>query len=177
MDYLSQYIVPFSGLDNNEHNFDFVVSDEFFTQFDDSTINGGNINVNLKLLKKTDSLQLKISLKGTVNILCDRCLDYYDQEISFSDMVLVEFGAETNFDSNQDCVLLKKGKTEINIAQLIYEFSHFALPLQHYHPNTKTGETGCNKEMLDILNNYLIDEDDEKIDPRWEKLKDIKNKS
>lgn len=177
MNYLSQYIVPFGGLDNKEDVFDFIVSDEFFAHFEDNTINGGNINVNLKISEKTNSLQLTIALKGTVKVLCDRCLEYYDQAIEFSDIVMVEFGEETNFDTNQECIFLEKGKTEINIAQLIYEFSHFALPLQHYHPDTETGETGCNKEMLEILNNHMIIESEEKIDPRWEKLKEIKNKS
>ncbi len=177
MNYLSQYIVPFHGLENKEHLFSFVVSDEFFAYFDDNVISGGTFNVNLNVLKNSNSLKLTIGLKGIVKILCDRCLEYYDQEIEFSDIVMVEFGEETNFDTNQECVLLKKGKTEINIAQLIYEFAHFALPLQHYHPDTKTGETGCNKEMLDILSNYLTVENEKKIDPRWEKLREIKNKS
>jgi uncharacterized metal-binding protein YceD (DUF177 family) len=177
VNYLSQYIVPFHGLGNKEHVFNFVVTDEFFKHFEDDTINGGNINVNLKVLNNINSLQLIIGLKGKLKVLCDRCLEYYDQEIDFRDFVMVEFGEETNFDTNQECVFLKKGETEINIAQLIYEFTHFALPLQHYHPDTKTGETGCNKEMLDLINKYLTVENDDIIDPRWEKLKEIKNKN
>ena len=169
--------MPLHGLDNKEHSFDFVVTDKFFEYFEDKTINGGNINVNLNVSKKIGSIQLTIALNGTVKVLCDRCLEYYDQNIDFKDIVMVEFGEETNFDTNQECVFLEKSKTEINIAQLIYEFAHFALPLQHYHPDKENGDTGCDKKMLDILENYLIVENEKTLDPRWDKLKEFKNKS
>ena len=174
MNYLSQYIVPFNGLDNKENQFDFVVTDEFFDCFEENTIKGGNIDVSLLLLKKSNSLHLKIHLKGSVKLICDRCLELYEQSIDFMDTIVAEYGEETNFDTNSESVTLEKGKTEINIAQFIYEFAHFGLPLQHYHPDTELGQPGCSKEMLDILNQHLVDEEQEVIDPRWEKLKEIK---
>ncbi len=175
MDYLSQYIVPFYGLDNKSYQFDFVVEDRFFDYFENEIIKGGNIDIKLTLIKKTSTLHLKFNLSGFVKIICDRCLELYDQIIKFENSIVVEFGNETNFDTNKDIVMLDKNKSEINISQFIFEFINFAIPLKHFHPDTKDGNPGCNIEMLEILNKHLIKEDDV-IDSRWEKLKEIKNK-
>ena len=174
MDYLSQYIVPFHGLDGKEHNFDFVVNDEFFKHFEEGIIEGGEVKAQLTVVKKTSGLHLNLNLTGFVKIVCDRCLELYDQEIDFDDSIFVEFGEETDFDTNRDVVTLDKNTSEINISQFIYEFSNFALPFQHYHPDTADGQTGCNKEMLDLINKHLPKEEEEAIDPRWEKLKELK---
>ncbi len=174
MNYLSQYIVPFSGLENKEHVFSFVVEDEFFTFFDDKLIKGAKLDVDLHLVKKAHSLHLKIRLNGYVKLICDRCLEVYNQQINFTDTVNVEFGEETDFDTNSDIVILDKKKSEINISQFIYEFTNFALPLQHYHPQDENGNDTCDVKMIEILNNHLVKEE-EKIDPRWEALKELKN--
>lgn len=174
MDYLSQYIIPFHGLDNKDRCFDFVVKDEFFGYFEEGIIKGGDIDVQVAVVKNSSSISLTISLKGSVKIICDRCLDIYSEKIEFNDKILVELGEETNFDTNRDVVILDKNKSEINIAQFIYEFANFALPLQHYHPDTVDGKLGCNQEMLDLLEKHLLNEEDEVIDPRWDKLKELK---
>ena len=175
MDYLSQYIVPFHGLDNKEACFDFVVNDEFFSYFEEGIIKGGDIDVQIAVVKKSTSLTLTIGLKGAVKIASDRCLEVYSENIEFEDTILVEFGEETDFDTNRDVVILDRNKSEINISQFIYEFANFALPFQHYHPDTADGKLGCNQEMLNLLNEHLLVEE-EIIDPRWEKLKDLKIK-
>ena len=169
--------MPFNGLDNKEKQFDFVVTDEFFEYFEENTIKGGNIDVSLILQKKSHSLHLKIKLNGSVKLICDRCLELYNQDIDFENIIIAQFEDQTNFDTDQDFIIIEEGKTEINIAHFVYEFAHFALPLQHYHPDTDSGESGCSKEMLEVLEKHLIEEKTKVIDPRWEKLYEIKNKS
>jgi uncharacterized metal-binding protein YceD (DUF177 family) len=174
MDYLSQYIVPFHDLNDKQHTFDFVVNNEFFNYFEEGIVKGGDIKVQLTVVKKTSGLHLSFSLSGFVKIICDRCLELYNQDINFEDSIFVEFGEETDFDTNRDVVILDKNTSEINISQFIYEFSNFALPLQHYHPDTADGKPGCNPEMLELLNKHLLKKEDQVIDPRWEKLKELK---
>ncbi len=175
MKLLSQYTVPFNGLDNKDYDFDFTVSDEFFACFENSEIKGGDVDVKLILTKKTHSLELDISVSGKVRIECDRCLDEYYEDIDFSNKIMVEFGEETNFDTDDDFVLLKKGENEINISQFIYEFCHFALPFTRYHHDDENGNSGCNPEMLAILDKHRTTNKQETADPRWAKLTEIKN--
>ncbi len=181
MKYLSQYNIPLNGLDSNkEYQYSFVAGDAFFEAFEKSQIKGGNIDILVKLNKKSTSLHLEINVKGYVMLPCDRCLDNYMQEIDFTDIIAVSLGDETNFDTNDEFVTLDRNANEINISQFIYEFSHFALPFVHYHPADKNGNSTCNPEMLKIIEEYcscndLSDDGIHNIvDARWEKLIEIK---
>jgi uncharacterized protein len=172
---LNQYIVAFNGLDNADYDFDFKVKDEFFTCFENSEIKGGELDVKLILTKKPHSLELNISIKGKVKIICDRCLEEFTEKIKFSDSIPVEFGEVTNFDTDEDFVILSKSENEINISQFIYEFAHFALPFTRTHHNDKSGKSGCNPEMLAIIEKLRPKNEDVEADPRWAKLAEIKN--
>lgn len=174
MNYLSQYNIPFQGLSDQDHVYNFVVEKEFFSFFENSQIKSGDIDIKVSVQKKLTSLSLIFKLKGVVQIECDRCLDLYDQEIDFEEMLVVEFSDETNFDTNHDYVLLDKSESEMDISQFIYEYAHFALPVKHFHPNDENGDPMCNEDMLSILNDHAVVEE-EVIDSRWEKLLEIKN--
>ncbi|HOZ29980.1 MAG TPA: DUF177 domain-containing protein [Bacteroidales bacterium] len=176
MKVLAQYSIPFRELDNSDHEYNFTVSDSFFKCFENSEIFGSDIEVKLILSKKSCSLDLNISLCGKVKIKCDRCLEEYYEDINFNDNIGVEFGDETNFDTNEDYVILDRNANEINISQFVFEFAHFALPLVHYHPNDKDGKSGCNPKMIEALQKYSDPKRIKKADPRWEKLQEIKNK-
>lgn len=177
MDYLNQYIIPFNGLDNNkDYDYSFVVDDIFFSFFEKSIIKGGHIDINVLINKNVTSLNLEIKLKGYIVITCDRCLDDYNQDIEFKDSIFVTFGDETDFDNNEDFVVLDRSINEINISQFIYEFANFALPFAHYHPNDKNGNSTCNPEMLKIIGSHVSQQEDINIiDYRWEKLIEIQN--
>jgi uncharacterized metal-binding protein YceD (DUF177 family) len=175
MTFLNQYTVPFNGLDNTDYDFDFTITDEFFACFEKSEIKGGDVAVKLILTKKTHSLELDITVRGDVKVECDRCLDEYYEEIEFSNKIMVEFGDETNFDTDDDFVFFFYFENEINISQFIYEFCHFALPFTRYHYDDENGNSGCNPEMIAILDKLRTTKTEEIADPRWAKLTEIKN--
>lgn len=174
MSLIDKYIISFNSLKNGKYKFDFQVDDEFFTFFEKSEITGGCFDVEVLFTKNTNSFEMDIHLKGEVKIPCDRCLDKIDEPIDFTDKINVEFGNETNFDTNTDFVLLEYGSQEINISQFIYEFAHFALPLSRKHKDDVNGNSTCNPEMLRILEG-LKPKEKEEIDLRWAKLQELKN--
>ena len=178
MDYLSQYIISFNGLDcGKDYVYEFKVDDVFFSLFEKSEINGGNVDVTVTINKKATSFDLNFELKGKVKVICDRCLEEYLQDIEIKDVVMVKFGNETNFDTDDDFVTIERSATNINISQFIYELAHFALPFVRVHPTDKKGKSQCNPKMLKKLEEYSIKEiETEEIDPRWGKLLEIKNK-
>ncbi len=173
---LDKYIIKFNGLNAGEYDFNFHVDNDFFSNFEKSEITGGNFNVDVLFIRNINSLELKLHLKGNVIIPCDRCLDDINQDIDFCDNIFVEFGEETNFDTNTDYVVLNSGSQEINISQFIYEFAHFALPLSRKHKDDEFGNSTCNPKMIRILKE-LKPKESEKIDLRWAKLQEIKNNS
>lgn len=174
MDFLKQYNIDFQGLDNDkEYEFTFDVNKEFFEIMKNPAILGGDVSVSVLLTKKSDSLFLRIEISGFLITTCSRCLDELSQEVDHSDTIAVRFGDENSFDTNEPYVTIERNANSINISHFIYEFCDFALPLKSVHPNTKEGKPGCDKEMIEILENLKADEN--KTDPRWEDLKKIMN--
>jgi len=177
MNYLSLYTLPFSGLKEGIHLFDFAVDDRFFAEFEESEISKGSVTVQVKLEKRSTYLRLNFILKGEVELICDRCLDYYLQPIKSSYPMLVKF-SETETDDGDEVIYIHPGAHEVEVANLIYEFIVLSIPIRHVHPDGKKGESHCNPEMLHKLDEYKAPDltDNTPVDPRWNDLKKIIDK-
>lgn len=174
----NQYIIPLDGLEEMEYSFTFKADDAFFQSYERGEIKGGEVNVKVTLLKKKTSMLLNFDLSGTVMLTCDRCLELYEQPIAISDEILVNYGDETNFDTNSDAVTLSRDANSIDVSSFIYEYSHFALPIAHYHPEDADGNPTCNAKMIELIDKYKVEETEkteDAIDPRWEALRELKN--
>lgn len=174
----NQYIIPLDGLAEKEYTFAFKADDAFFLSHEGGEIKGGEVDVKVTLLKKKTSMLMNFDLSGTVKLTCDRCLELYNQPIEISDEILVNYGDETNFDTNSDAVTLSRDANSIDVSSFIYEYSHFALPIAHYHPEDADGNPTCDPKMIDLIDKYKVEETEkteDAIDPRWEALRELKN--
>lgn len=174
----NQYIIPLDGLAEKEYTFAFKADDAFFQSHEGGEIKGGEVDVKVSLLKKKTSMLMNFDLSGTVKLTCDRCLELYNQPIEISDEILVNYGDETNFDTNSDAVTLSRDANSIDVSSFIYEYSHFALPIAHYHPEDADGNPTCDTKMIDLIDKYKVEETEkteDAIDPRWEALRELKN--
>jgi len=177
MNYLSQYTITFSGLKEGVHLFDFSADNRFFDEFEESEIKKGNINIQVKLEKRSTYLRLTFELKGEVELICDRCLEYYLQSIESSSQMLVKF-SETETDDGDDVIYIHPGANQVEIGKLIYEFIVLSIPIRHIHPDDQRGLSLCNPDMLHKLDEYRatgLPEVNPK-DPRWNDLKKIIDK-
>jgi uncharacterized metal-binding protein YceD (DUF177 family) len=74
-------------------------------------------------------------------------------------------------------LILPFGEFEIDIAQYIYEMIVLSIPLRRVHPGVKDGSLST--EALTKLKELTIKEqkkekkEEENIDPRWDKLKQL----
>ena len=178
MEHDNQYIIPLDGLEEKEYTFAFKADDAFFQSHEGGEIKGGEVDVKVTLLKKKTSMLMNFDLSGTVKLTCDRCLELYNQPIEISDEILVNYGDETNFDTNSDAVTLSRDANSIDVSSFIYEYSHFALPIAHYHPEDADGNPTCRPKMIDLIDKYKVEETEkteDAIDPRWEALRELKN--
>ena len=72
MDKLRNYDISFSGLKNGKHNFQFETDKEFFQLFDtEQEFTNPKIKVDVLLDKHSTFLEVVISTKGTVDLVCD----------------------------------------------------------------------------------------------------------
>ncbi|WP_426090730.1 YceD family protein [Flavobacterium sp. DSR3-2] len=171
-----EYLIPFIGLKLGKHHFEYQISNAFFEIFDYNEYQDSNIKVNVILEKKSTLLELNFKHKGTVNVPCDLTSEDFDLTIKGKMKLVVRFGEEYNND-NEELLILPHGEFEIDIAQYIYEMIVLSVPLRRVHPGIKDGS--LKTEALTKLNELTIKEEkvenkeEENIDPRWDKLKQL----
>ena len=154
MNILGRYNIPFAGLKDGVHEFNFLIDNKFFEIFDFSELREGEVDVNFTLHKKARFLQLDFDLKGQVKVTCDRCLDEFYLPVSYQTTLIVNFGND-NSEPEDSIVVIPYSETQINISQYIYEFINLSLPIRRVHPDGPDGETMCDKSMLDKIDQYL----------------------
>jgi uncharacterized protein len=173
---LRKYVIPFAGLKEGRHEFEFDIDDSFFEHFESSEIREGKLEADVILLKKQQVLELEFNIKGKVRTICDRCLGEFDFPLTYQGKLFFKFG-EQSYELTDEIIILAASEHEINISQYIYEFIHLALPYRRIHPDIN-GISGCDSAMIQKLE-ALRTEDIKKTvhNPSWDKLREITNKN
>ena len=169
---LKQYSIPFRGLKEGKHSFHFDIENTFFDRFESSEVHEGEILVRIDLEKHSQFLELGFHLSGEIRVNCDRCLEPFPLEIKHQANLYVRFGEETH-EQTDEVLILADSANEIILDQYLFEFIHLAIPYKKTHPETK-GSTGCDPDMIRKLEGHSFnDPEDDKTDPRWDKLKEM----
>lgn len=183
-------MIPFVGLKIGNHTFEFDITNAFFEQFEYSLIEKGNVRVTLTLEKKETMMIGDFSINGTIEASCDLCNGPVEVEINGEYQLIFKFDDKPSDD--ETLIIVYPEEFELDLEDNILELITVSLPARVVHND---GE--CDGEMLEILNEYLVNsddddfeeseneenineepnEDDDYIDPRWAALKDLgKNK-
>lgn len=170
MSYLKKYTIEYLGLSLDNHIFEFEINEKFFSHFENSQIQRCNIQLQLEVAKKERMMILDFNFKGEIEVTCDRCSDEFMFPIETTEQLIVKFGSEHNEES-EDVIVLADTEYQFNLTEYIYDFIHLALPIKVVHPDDEDGNSGCNAEVLKILNSVAITQEE---DPRWETLKKLK---
>ena len=178
MKYLKQYKIPFSGLASGIHDFEFEIDDKFFDCFEHSLVKKGNLFATVSLQKQETMLIVNFKIKGDIKLTCDVCLAEFDSPIEFSERVIVKFTTEEWDNETEEVIVLNKTDYELDISNLLYEYINVQVP--YYAKCTEQGKgITCDAEMLSRISvsedEESSDIEEEKIDPRWAALKNIKN--
>jgi uncharacterized metal-binding protein YceD (DUF177 family) len=173
------YAIPFVGLKEGEHRFEYEIDNVFFDLFDFQEFNSANVTVDLEFTKKATMLELEFYFTGTVNINCDVTLEPYDQVIDNHLSLVVKFG-DAYDDDNEELLILPHGEHEVEVQQYIYEGIILGLPIKRVHPGVEDGS--IKSEILEKLEELkpksTVEEEktkEEDTDPRWDKLKELLN--
>ncbi len=148
------FAIGFSSLKEGKHLFNYKIENPFFEQFDYSEIENGSLEVAIELEKKSTLMNARFQINGEVEVMCDRCTDYYSQKINSSQELIYKFGTEAMEDEN--IIVVFPNEFKIDVSHPIYEFIITALPTKRLHP-----EGECNEDMLNIMDNYLLISTDE----------------
>lgn len=150
-------IIPFAGLKDGNHSFQFEIDTAFFQQFEYTLIEAGDVTVNILLNKKINMLTANFEIFGKIETNCDRCTEALTIDIENNFKLVFKFGNEDS--NNENLVVLPPSAYELHLDNHIYEFINLCLPLKKIHP-----EGGCNQEMINLMEKYVINSFDEKED-------------
>lgn len=172
---LKQFNIPFVGLKQGNHAFEYEIDHTFFEAFDFNEFHSCNIQVSLDFAKKNNLFELSFQAKGHANLDCDISLESFDQEVEGDFFLIVKFGPEYN-DDNDEILILPHEEYQINVSQFIYEMIVLSLPSKRIHPKVLDGT--MDSEALKKLKELEVDnenptEKQETTDPRWDKLKGL----
>jgi uncharacterized metal-binding protein YceD (DUF177 family) len=173
--FLKQYSIQFASLKPGNYTFEFVLNDKFFENFDESEIKKGDVKIHVDLEKQARMLVFNFNIEGKVQLVCDRCLDEFEQAIKSEQRLIVKLGSEKK-EETEEIIVIPEADHTILLAQFFYEYVHLALPVKKVHPTDKKGKSLCNKEVIKKLKEHEIKENSkpDKSDPRWDVLKKIK---
>jgi uncharacterized metal-binding protein YceD (DUF177 family) len=163
--------IRFSGLKSGNYNYHFTLNEEFFEEWKNEEIEGGKVEIEVKMERLERMLMFTFSLSGEIATPCDRCLGRVMVPIAGEEHLCVRF-SDTETCENEDVVVLPENAFEIDLTQWLYEYVAVRIPMQHIHPD---GE--CDPEVtryIQVESDERKEESDE-VDPRWEALKGLRS--
>ena len=160
--------VRFSGLKPGVYTYNYTLTDEFFEEWKNDEIEGGNVVFDVVMERMEHMLMFTFRLKGEVETLCDRCLGKMKVAVDGEEHLCVRFSDEETTD-DEDVVILPENAFEIDLTQWLYEYVAVRIPMQHIHPD---GE--CDPEVTKFITSEEENSGEDEIDPRWEALKNLK---
>jgi|TARA_B110000858_G_scaffold27269_1_gene28590 uncharacterized metal-binding protein YceD (DUF177 family) len=166
---LKEFNIPFVGLKEGKHLFQYKVDNTFFELYSYNEFEKSSIIVALEFVKKSTLFELNFTASGTVNVPCDVTNEYFDLEITATLPLVVKFGQEYN-DDNEEILILPHEVYQFSVAQFIYEMIVLGIPNKRVHPKVLDGTMETEVlEQLEIKEEKTV----ETTDPRWDKLKNL----
>lgn len=187
---LSEYIIPIYGLSNKEHEYKFDINDAFFDSFEESIVKKGNFKVAVLLDRSETMIVANVTVIGVAKLMCDRSLDEFDFPIETSERILYKY--EDKFEEIDDALFhIPFGEENLDVSLIIYDLINVQIPMKKLHPRFQE------EESLEEINEFDFEEEEatlvysssedegeieneedeeQKTDPRWNKLKDLNNK-
>jgi len=131
-------IIDLKRLPIGVHQFDVELDDDFFAAQEKSEILSGKVVGQATLNLREEDYLLNIAVRGTVFVVCDRCLDPMPVDIDADDEIV------ESTESGDEC---------LDLSWLAYEIASINIPIVHCH---QAGE--CNQQMELLLHDHLCDE-------------------
>lgn len=168
-----EFSIPFIGLKQGKHHFEYQIGLTFFESFGYDEFNDASIEVEIEFNKLSTMMEVEMKASGTVNVNCDLTNEPYDQPIASALELVIKFGDAFN-DEDDEILIIPHGEHEVDLAQYIYEMLVLAVPSKRVHPGVLDGS--LDSEVLNKLEELSPKEfknKEEDTDPRWDALKDL----
>lgn len=157
-------LIALNGLPSGKTFLEGKLDEEFFASFENTEILDADVSVGVCLEKSGSYTGIDISVRGTVTVECDRCLEALELPVERDILLEVKFGKDGSDGSGEgerEVLFLSQDNAEIDLSQTVYDYVCTSLPIQRHH---KDGE--CNPEVM----KYLCIQDES--EPRASQMED-----
>ena len=165
-----EYKIRFSVLKPGLNHFDFLVEHPFFSRFPNSIVKEGRVWINLELDKQNSMFILNFTIKGSLQLPCDRCLELVDLQVKEHFRQIIRFGKEA-YEETDEVIILSHSEHELDLSHYIYECISLLVPFKVVHGESGDASMQCNKDVLDALERHSAGQ--VTTDPRWAELNKI----
>lgn len=174
---LDKFNIDIFKLSNGAHDYQFEIDNAFFEAFENSIVQKGRGKVDVVLNKSETLIELTFDIAVTTELECDRSLDMFDYPIHTRNTMILKFGEEEE-EINEEIAIIRRDRQRINLAQYIYEFIGLSIPMKKLHPRyTDENESDeliyTSDEASGEAPKKEASDNDDDIDPRWQKLKNL----
>ncbi len=188
----TEFKLQLKSMPEGTHEYAYHLDKAFFANMENADIHDADVDVTLVVVHKGDMYDLSFTFKGSLTLLCDRCLDDLLFPVDTSYHISVKYGDEYR-DESDDLLIIPESDPALNVAFIIYDTVALTIPMKHVHPLGK-----CNRAMSAVLRKHrahrpgdedteledsLIDEmeaaedvDEAATDPRWNALNGLSSK-
>lgn len=176
-----KYSINVARLGLGKHTDDFHLDDDFFAQVEQKDPIKADIQVIVELEKYETHLDAVFHLSGEVSLPCDRCSDPYPYALKLDERIIYSFDPDMNFEGGE-VLYCDSQEPVLKLIQELYDFVRLTIPIRKV-PEAEVHL--CAPEVLEVLGldekgNPLIEEsvseEEPPVDPRWEKLRELKDK-
>ena len=192
----TEFKLQLKSLPVGTHQMQYHLGKQFFSDMESQDVRDADVDVTLALDYRNDLYDLTFKLSGVLTLLCDRCLDEMELPIETEYHIVVRYGDRYNDDSDE-YLEIPDSENYLNVAYMLNDTVALAIPIKHVHPLGK-----CNRAMSALLKKHrggfptnAEDEDEDTFDfsdemsdeiqdmddreslstdPRWEKLKELR---
>jgi uncharacterized metal-binding protein YceD (DUF177 family) len=176
-----EFEIAFVGLKPGKHEYDYVIIDEFFDEYQQQDFSNCKASIKLVLEKQTGFMLLKFEIGGTLEVTCDRCNSKLPLHLWDEFSLIVKMADEpekmNEEEVDPDVYYISRGESHLNIKNWIYEFINLSIPMHKTCSYENMDGPYCNKAAKELLTK-LEHEEDKKDNPIWkglEKFKDLED--
>ena len=170
---LETYSISYKGLAVGEYSYDYNVGNSFFEVYKNQDIKDAKLAVSVVLNKKNTHIEISFDISGQLFLVCDRCMETFENDFETSQTIYVKFGEEYA-EEDENLYVLPEADNDIDLSQFINELVVVNIPMRVVHPDDEDGNPTCKSDVLNYINN-IKNNGDTVVDPRWNELNKLKD--
>ncbi|MEL6388598.1 MAG: DUF177 domain-containing protein [Bacteroidota bacterium] len=168
---LKEFVIPYLGIKNGEHQFQFLLDKDFFSHFEMSKIVEADLQISVVFDRQDGMVNLHLRCTGSYRGDCDRCTAPIDIPLSFDDYVIIKLATPPEHVTDE-VIYMPPESSHVDISDPIYQSVHLHMPIQQLRDCEGESYRHCDQDVLTKIGGIdtITDEDEQQQSSIWSEL-------